>query len=52
VHRCEAGLGNVIYEKAYEYVKFNQNKISSEEMRKKLVDILSEDNIGFWHLID
>ncbi|EGR30764.1 protein kinase domain protein [Ichthyophthirius multifiliis] len=52
IHRCEAGLGNVIYEKAYDFVKYNQQNTSVEDMRTKLVQILQADNIGFWHLVD
>ena len=62
--RCEAGIGNSLYEKAYKYLSEKANANSQEEMRKHLIgkfiiilslellDILGEDNIGFWHLID
>lgn len=33
-------------------MKENLEKMKIEEMRKGLNDILGEDNIGFWHLID
>ncbi|KAL4507112.1 hypothetical protein ABPG72_001905 [Tetrahymena utriculariae] len=51
-HRCEASLGIVMFDKAYDYLKVNNNKCSTDELRKQLVEILSEENIGFWHLID
>ena len=53
-HRCEAGLGNNIFEKAYSHLKNKGDQMSqkTDELRKALVEILGEDMIGFWHLID
>jgi len=51
-HRCEAGLGSVLYEKAYKLLQEKINVAKPEEIRKNLIDIFGEDNIGFWHLID
>ena len=48
--RCEAGLGNLRYEKAYEFLIYNQ-KIPEEEKRDILIDIIEEKNIGYWHLL-
>jgi len=33
-------------------VKENIEKNKNEELRKGLTEILGEENIGFWHLID
>ena len=50
--RCEAGVGNTIYNKSYGLVKEKAEKGKNDELRKGLLEILGEDNIGFWHLID
>ena len=50
--RCEAGIGNSIYGKTYNFVKENSEKAKNEELRKGLTEILGEENIGFWHLVD
>lgn len=42
----------MIYSQAYSFVKENIEKMKNEDMRKGLTEILGEDNIGFWHLID
>ena len=33
-------------------MKENSEKAKNEELRKGLTEILGEENIGFWHLID
>jgi len=38
--RCEAGIGNVLYEKAYKFLSENNNQLKQEEIRKKLIGIL------------
>jgi NIMA (never in mitosis gene a)-related kinase len=50
--RCENGLGHIIYEKALNYVLLNNKTIKPHIQRKDLIEIMGEDNIGFWHLID
>ena len=42
----------MICSQAYSFVKENIEKMKNEDMRKGLTEILGEDNIGFWHLID
>jgi len=51
-YRCEAGIGNSLYEKAYRFLNERASANNQEENRKYLIDILGEENIGFWHLID
>lgn len=51
-HRCETGLGNIIFQKAFQYVQMNNKSVKPQQQRKDLIDIMGEDNIGFWHLID
>ncbi len=62
-HRCEAGLGKNLFEKAYDIIKIKGNIIlwfkffigsttKGDEMRKIMVDTLGEDNVAYWHLID
>jgi len=51
-HRCEAGLGFVLFDKSYKFVQDKMNVTKPDDMRKYLIDILGEENIGFWHLID
>ena len=52
-HRCVASLGNNMYEKAYDYLKDAISEgASAEEKRDGLVQILGEDWIGFWAILD
>ena len=52
-HRCVASLGNNMYERAYEYLKdINSEGASAEEKREGLIQILGEDWIGFWSILD
>jgi hypothetical protein len=48
-----ASLGNNMYEKAYDYLKdVNSEGASAEEKRDGLINILGEDWIGFWAILD
>ncbi|CAK76123.1 unnamed protein product (macronuclear) [Paramecium tetraurelia] len=49
-HRCEGGLGNNLVEKALQLMKTKQ--LSTQELRKQLVQLLGEENIGYWQLFD
>lgn len=52
-HRCVASLGNNIYEKAYEYLKeSNAEGSTAEEKREGLIQVLGEEWIGFWAILD
>jgi len=52
-YRCVASLGNNLYERAYDFLKqSNSEGASAEEKREGLVQILSEDCIGFWAILD
>lgn len=55
-HRCEAGLGYSLYEKAYKLItnfsKSESKTSSSDKLRSKLIDLIGEDNIGFWVIFD
>lgn len=52
-HRCVASLGNNLYEKAYDYLKeVNSEGAQAEEKREGLIQILGEDWIGFWAILD
>ena len=52
-HRCVASLGNNMYEKAYDYLKeVNSEGATAEEKREGLIQILGEDWIGFWAILD
>lgn len=60
-HRCEAGLGLKIFQKGYDLVKEKGTDISfivlgstlkGEEMRKLMAELLGEENVGYWHLLD
>lgn len=42
-----------MYERAYEYLKdSNSEGSSAEEKREGLIQILGEDWIGFWSILD
>ena len=52
-HRCVASLGNNMYERAYEYLKESGSEgARAEEKREGLIQILGEDWIGFWAILD
>lgn len=52
-HRCVASLGNNLYEKAYNFLKeSNADGATAEENRQGLIQILGEDWIGFWAILD
>lgn len=52
-HRCVASLGNNLYTKAYEFLKeSNSDGASPEEKRDGLLQILGEDSVGFWAILD
>lgn len=53
-HRCESGLGIILFEKAYKLVRTNREKnVSSEKTREQLIEVLGgNQNIGFWAIID
>jgi len=51
--RCTASIGTSIFEKAYSFLKEEQNgALTSSEVRSKLISILGEDSIGFWAILD
>ena len=48
-----ASLGNNIYEKAYDYLKeSNAEGSTAEEKREGLIQVLGEEWIGFWAILD
>ncbi|CAD8066727.1 unnamed protein product [Paramecium primaurelia] len=49
-HRCEGGLGNNLVEKALQLMKSKQ--FSTQDLRKQLMQLLGEENIGYWQLFD
>ena len=51
-HRCEAGLGKNLFEKGYEIVRERGSSMKGEELRKVMIDLLGEENVGYWHLMD
>ena len=52
-HRCIASLGNNMYERAYDYLKeSNSEGGTPEQNREGLIQILGEDWIGFWAILD
>lgn len=42
----------MIYEKAYQFLKQNKTVMVPDEIRKQMQEILGNDMVGFWHLID
>eukprot|EP00359_Climacostomum_virens_P003272 CAMPEP_0204901962 /NCGR_PEP_ID=MMETSP1397-20131031/3380_1 /ASSEMBLY_ACC=CAM_ASM_000891 /TAXON_ID=49980 /ORGANISM="Climacostomum Climacostomum virens, Strain Stock W-24" /LENGTH=702 /DNA_ID=CAMNT_0052070393 /DNA_START=115 /DNA_END=2223 /DNA_ORIENTATION=+ len=50
-HRCEAGLGNSMYEQARKVLVDNEG-CDMNAMRQLLVKLLGEDNIGYWSILD
>lgn len=52
-HRCVQSLGNNLYERAYDFLKeSNSEGASPDENREGLIQILGEDWIGFWAILD
>lgn len=52
-HRCVASLGNNMYDRAYDYLKESESEgARAEEKREGLIQILGEDWIGFWAILD
>ena len=52
-HRCVASLGNNMYQKAYDFLKeSNAEGASPEEKREGLIQVLGEEWIGFWAILD
>ncbi|CAD8126569.1 unnamed protein product [Paramecium sonneborni] len=49
-HRCEGGLGNNLVEKALQLMKTKQ--FSTQDLRKQLIQLLGDENIGYWQLFD
>lgn len=50
-HRCDAGLGNQLFERAYTTLKQTAGQ-SNGEIRRALIGVLGEQNIGYWALLD
>ena len=52
-HRCSASLGNILYDKAYGYLKeANSDGSTAEDKRQGLIQILGEEWVGFWAIFD
>ena len=52
-HRCVASLGNNMYERAYDFLKESGSEgATADEKREGLVQILGDDYIGFWSILD
>jgi len=52
-HRCESGLGSLLFEQVYAIIKENKDsKVSGEKTREQLLEVLGKENIGFWAIID
>ena len=49
-HRCESGLGNSMFQRAYAYLQ--TAKAAQEELRAALIEIMGETNIGYWAILD
>eukprot|EP00826_Nyctotherus_ovalis_P030011 TRINITY_DN2381_c0_g7_i1.p1 TRINITY_DN2381_c0_g7~~TRINITY_DN2381_c0_g7_i1.p1 ORF type:complete len:490 (+),score=212.93 TRINITY_DN2381_c0_g7_i1:1039-2508(+) len=50
-HRCEAGIGNILFEKAYNMIREERDE-DPEVVRRALVKVMGEENIGFYAIID
>ena len=50
-HRCEAGIGHQLFEQAYDRLK-NLSGQDSTYIRSSLIEVLGEQNIGYWSLLD
>ena len=48
-HRCVAGLGGLLFEKAFNLVSTTKDK---SRIRPEFTKLVGEDNIGYWSLID
>ncbi|CAK81181.1 unnamed protein product (macronuclear) [Paramecium tetraurelia] len=56
-HRCEGGLGSNLADKALALIRtkctyFVKLESSNQELRKQLIVLLGEENIGYWQLFD
>ena len=52
-HRCVASLGNNLYERAIDFIKDQvQQNTPSEQKRQGLIQILGEESIGLWAILD
>ena len=52
-HKCVASLGNSLYEQALEMLRLQvTNNTPKIERRKALIQILGDENIGFWAILD
>ncbi|CAD8209976.1 unnamed protein product [Paramecium octaurelia] len=49
-HRCEGGLGSNLADKALALIRTKQS--SNQDLRKQLIVLLGEENIGYWQLFD
>lgn len=50
-HRCEAGIGNILFEKAYNLIREERDQ-DPDAVRRALVKVMGEENIGFYAIID
>ena len=50
-HRCESGLGNSMFQRAYSYLQTAKTS-SQDEIRANLIEIVGETNIGYWAILD
>ena len=54
--KCIESLQEEKFSKAYEYLynikKSNNKEINNRDIRKNLIKIIGEENIGYWHFID
>ena len=52
-HRCVASLGYNLYEKAFDFLKqTTQQGGGTQDKRQGLINILGEESIGFWAILD
>ena len=51
-YRWEASLGYTLFEKAYKLIKNNAASPNGEKIRTMLIDLIGEENIGFWVIFD
>lgn len=50
-HRCETGLGKGMSDSAYKYLKEHKDD-RPDELRVAMNEMLSDGNIGYWHLLE
>ena len=55
-NKCINGLGQALFNKAYNYLKNikknKYNEYNSSKVREQLIEFFGKDNIGYWQLID